>query len=761
MSKKYKKIFYDFLMPYIIILAISLGSGFLIQNKTIKTLQQEVIDNNFAMLEQAQTSLDARFTEVSYIIKQITMKTDILKFCYVTNPFYGSNVCKILYTQKSIPNFSLTNNFVEDYYIIYGDNETILSPNSTYKFDEFHNYILYRDNMKLNGWKDFYFGRYKSNKYVLIKDVTYKNKKDDMLICMQSFGTSPSAKGVIMMILDNRQIEDRLMKLNIQNNGWAYIIDQNNDLISSVSSNNINHLPLVDFPSRKGFIRDRNMLITYTTSDYNGWKYVMAQPYDMVIKKVSYIKKITVYTFGIMLFIGLSIAYNIAARNSKYMSSIIEDIGINYSKNDLKSTYALIRNTFVNLFKDNQDLKSTIEEQSTLLKDSFIRRLFKGEIKTKQELSMLMQHTGVSLSGKSYGVIIITIDEYQDTLSPDILKDLDIKRTILIETLNQINNGNFFIHVIEQDKIALLIAYNDTNYLKSETCQKIEKLKINMYDRYITNMHFAIGSTYKDILDVSLSYKEAFYLTNYKGFMGNDIIWYDMFNNTCNTFYYPEDIEFRLINSIKSGNNEELEKILAQLYNKNFITDNISVQNAHIFLCNILGTMAKLYDQMSINDEHIIHQITSIADTITAPGNNKIMLFSHISNIAYKLCEIANQSKKSHNAKLIQDIVLFINNHYSEYDLSLIKVSQEFGLSEVYLSQFFKEQTGENFSNYVEKTRMDKARNFLSTTQLSINEISNKVGYNSVNTFCRAFKRINGITAGQYRIKSKSASLNH
>ena len=84
-------------------------------------------------------------------------------------------------------------------------------------------------------------------------------------------------------------------------------------------------------------------------------------------------------------------------------------------------------------------------------------------------------------------------------------------------------------------------------------------------------------------------------------------------------------------------------------------------------------------------------------------------------------------------------------------NLSLAVLAERFNYSPAYLSIFFKEQMGTNFSAYVDVMRMEHSIHLLRETNLSITEISDRVGYNSSNSFCRAFKRIFDISPGQYR----------
>jgi YesN/AraC family two-component response regulator len=78
-------------------------------------------------------------------------------------------------------------------------------------------------------------------------------------------------------------------------------------------------------------------------------------------------------------------------------------------------------------------------------------------------------------------------------------------------------------------------------------------------------------------------------------------------------------------------------------------------------------------------------------------------------------------------------------------------IATTFNISEGYVSSLFKEQAGINFTDYVEKQRIRKACELLKTTEMNINEISEKVGYNSVQSFRRAFKRLHGFKPSELR----------
>lgn len=72
------------------------------------------------------------------------------------------------------------------------------------------------------------------------------------------------------------------------------------------------------------------------------------------------------------------------------------------------------------------------------------------------------------------------------------------------------------------------------------------------------------------------------------------------------------------------------------------------------------------------------------------------------------------------------------------------------GLNPSYLSRIFKEETKSTFSEYLNRVRIDAARNLLESGQYSLKQISSQAGFSSYNYFFRVFKEMTGVTPQTY-----------
>jgi len=92
----------------------------------------------------------------------------------------------------------------------------------------------------------------------------------------------------------------------------------------------------------------------------------------------------------------------------------------------------------------------------------------------------------------------------------------------------------------------------------------------------------------------------------------------------------------------------------------------------------------------------------------------------------------------------------YIHQHFNE-PITLEDVCAATGFSISYFSTMFKKETGEGFSKYLSRIRIERAKSLLQDTNLSIAEICNQVGYSDLKHFTSTFKKMTSLNPGQYR----------
>ena len=103
------------------------------------------------------------------------------------------------------------------------------------------------------------------------------------------------------------------------------------------------------------------------------------------------------------------------------------------------------------------------------------------------------------------------------------------------------------------------------------------------------------------------------------------------------------------------------------------------------------------------------------------------------------------------NLKIIQSATEYISQNYT--DVTALEVAEYCNLSYSYFSRTFKKIMNQSFTEYLNSYRLTKAVQLLSSTDKSIVEISEKLGFSTPSYFIQQFKAKNGVSPKKYREK--------
>lgn len=103
----------------------------------------------------------------------------------------------------------------------------------------------------------------------------------------------------------------------------------------------------------------------------------------------------------------------------------------------------------------------------------------------------------------------------------------------------------------------------------------------------------------------------------------------------------------------------------------------------------------------------------------------------------------------------IRKSIRYIHENYNK-NITIDEISDYLNINKSYFCNLFKESTGVTFSYFLNYLRIEKSKNLLLNTDLSLLDIAIEVGYNSQNYFTIIFKKYLNQTPSQYRKKGLS-----
>lgn len=142
----------------------------------------------------------------------------------------------------------------------------------------------------------------------------------------------------------------------------------------------------------------------------------------------------------------------------------------------------------------------------------------------------------------------------------------------------------------------------------------------------------------------------------------------------------------------------------------------------------------------SLNCLHMVGQTVTIDD-----------LKGYMTDILLRAIEFREKATGSQYRNILKAAMGYIDNNFHNEDISLNRVAKEVNISPNYLSAMFSQEMKMTFVEYLTSKRMEKAREYLSNSDLRSGEIAVSIGYKDPHYFSFLFKKIHGCTPRDYR----------
>jgi AraC-like DNA-binding protein len=498
----------------------------------------------------------------------------------------------------------------------------------------------------------------------------------------------------------------------------------------------------------------------YYQKEYQGEKYLISsmqmglqqnyllivQNYNEVFRDLINLQRDFVIFSGIFLFLIVLMLLPISRRIYLPVRSFMDFI-LNSDINTepalpIKDEFAYFRNMYQNVEELNKRLFIKSESYEPMAEQLELSRLADNEINYSEFRENLPHHwLAEDPAGELY-VLLFKIDRYMSDLYK--MEEVGVRLllnavTNIIHTLHD-DNYKYAVFSRNQDTLCVIIRFAeaDTEGIVVgfiEQCRLVIKRDLNI----------TVSASYSGAVSGAARLYEAFgqakeYL-QYRFIFGPDRI---IGREQCRVnienlnLHYPYLMDEKLISAIEEQNISlammVLEDIKKALYNLQFVNITISVM---VLINKVVLTLSKMVGNASLSFDLEVSGFYK--KTINAEFIDDI--FRELGQyIESALKGEGKMDGRNRNGINITEIIDFIQNNYSNKNLSSQMISDYLGMSNRYIMYRFKENTGISLSEYIADVRMHKAAALLQNTNLSIHQVALQTGIENYTYFYRLFK---------------------
>lgn len=739
---------FRFMISYAGVLLIPLLVCLLSYQFAFNTVKEEIKQNNLSMLTRSRNLIDAQIETIHSLMMQSADNNTIISFIDKDldrpNEFYTA-ASKAISELAYIFKYSNTD-ILDDIYLYVDKTDYIVTRYELYKTQLFHKMVL-KENISYEAWINELENQASYQQYIVTdKKIKYVQRVP--------FGVNKPAQGAVICTINKDALKSYFNNVHIEDGASLFISDKDGQILVQLSDREI-EMPVISEENwgKEMFTQEVNgtkSTVFNLKSKENGWTYTLILPENVIMHKLTNLKFIISSLFLLAVIIGVVVSYYMANRSGRPIEEVkkqLIDMDEDIAVEEITSTSSL-SGTLAEIMSQKRILADEIEKQKPYLESVLFQKLIKGEFANEKELRYICQKTQINLEADAYWVINCRFFGNNDMFNLDeqTLEDVNLLKLLLKETIQNIISEKMFFYDLDQLTTTIILPKVDISYDMLK--ERINKVNSEMRSEYEVTPYWGISDECNNLLQLWRAFeqsKSALKSGIQEG--DNNFIEYSALVADQTTYYYPEVLEKQLMTYTKEGDSEGIKKLLDIVYTENF--ENRSLQESTIdkLYIEIKGTILKLTkkdDTQFYIDSIEKYMISKTEDDIKK-------CFSKIKDLCSGISATYSQEKKVQQSKLIHRIMNYINEEYANANLGLGMIATNFNISEGYVSSLFKEQAGVNFTEYVENQRINKACELIKTTDLNINDISEKVGYNSVQSFRRAFKRLHGFSPSELR----------
>ncbi|MDI6617081.1 MAG: AraC family transcriptional regulator [Clostridiales bacterium] len=750
--KKHGVIFNWFLSYMIILIIPTLIIG--ISNiATINIVEEEINKSDLFILKRVQNNIDNLLYNAQQLSNEICFNDNIQKIL-TYNKSSNINYYIIHKAVEDLRSYKDSTDLINNYYIYFKDIDIVISPDGSTDEKTFYK-SYYEDSKKFsyNTWHETNRGYYAQ------RCVLLKNPNNDYMTFLYGRSlpllekSSPMAS--IFVMLDDSMFARQIDNANIIGNDIIFVTDKNDNVIYSSNKNaDLKSFGLKTSDKPNGLFRKKinghSFVVSYINSRYFGFRYIIAVPYADFWQKAQYVKKYALISFLLCLSIGGIVTALLIIKNYNPIRKLVKSLEPLSSSTYASSSdeYSFIKNALSSISNNKQDIEKKLESQNKVLKCELIRNILKGRFENEYIINEYLSICGINFDTQYFLVILLYINDAKK----DDLKGCS--KLNLRDKIKKVLEGRYNVYFTEDDNMNIcLINFKEepADGSVKDIVDEISKIQGYIAGNYKINFSLSAGNIHDGIYGISKSYNESAEAMDYKMVMRieGSLCYSDIQKLPENNTKCSFKKELNLINQmIESGN---IESALDELFNSLFMNRHFSLEMSKCFKMNIMSTLTKIVNDMdNIESRKYVNLISNIEQIMECESKDEIK--QKIIYIIDSVRKYVNCKKDRHKKSDLQNkIIKYIAKNYNDPDLNVSAVAEHLGMHPVYISQAFKEQSGQSILDYIHKIRIEKAKEILKCPENTIEKAANDVGYANVRTFIRVFKKYEGINPGLYK----------
>ena len=773
-----KAILHQYFFTYFIVLFIPLLLCCNYYVRILSVISEDDIRARKTELLHSAELVDDFIEELTYLADMLVGLPDVNIFRFKENVLEYPNTHEVISLRDKLFNPTQINQSVFAFFLFFDRSQVVINDQIAYDYEDFYDLYLRRDaDGSYGAWKTYLSDEMEKGVNAM-EPYWYKGEGGLELLAysrpLPNNGYSASS-GVVRIFFKRSVLEDFMSaaggaKLQYILDGFGNVIYYTHaDIFEEEKLTIEDFIQKVENTRKKEIEEDKGQeheviagmwegpvklagrnYVALRYSAPSGYSYCTLLPETQLnARKMANMLTLTIFIL-LAAAVGLFLCWHMSVRSATPLNQLMKQASrLTERDQEHNSVFVKLSDIFQYLAGVNSDLVEMMEEQKPYIRNAFVNRLLFGNPLSREEEDLLANRMDFDRNGMVFCVLIfriITLDSVEE-------KSVDLLSTCLLSLMEMIKKefpGSLYAATGE-DQVSLImrVPHKNRDSIESLVEEKLLRIREELPANIAERIFVYGGNVVEEMEDVYESYHNAaFAFMNEKERTESQVIWFRKNNKKMVAVFPYFELSVKLTRLVTSGDEQGLHDALKEIMTQYILESNLPAWLQQILLNELQAILFHILVRLELEEQEYQKYFSELEK------EHRIPLIEQITStlgLYRSLCALVNEKKTKEAGKMMPAILAFLDANYGDPDLSLTMVADTFRISVPYLSSLFKASAGVNFSNYVEDVRIEKAKGFLTNTAMSVGEIAVATGYSSTNSFSRAFRRVTGDSASEYR----------
>lgn len=754
-------IVYGWILSYVLIILIPVTMTGLAYWQAKRIIEDEINNSNTLMLENIRDSLDSTLSQLDKFSTEIEAD-QYVRDAYQMKTMDSSSYYTLYMAASAFSHYKILSGVIQNSYVYLKDIKMVVTPGTVNTDADYFDDYLSDEGYTFGDWSTLVGGLHNGEFATLPRahDRAGANRDESYIrsFPILSFG-DVSANLVITLNFDS-------LLANVSKDRNALIVDGNNTIVAQ--SDRSAAYPGLRYDRMKGqsgiltdTIGGRSVVLSYIKSGQNTWKYITVTPTSVFWQRAEYIRSLMLGGLILCVLMGSLLSYYFIRRNYGPVRAIVDSLRLrqHVENPESRNEFAYLQKVINTAFEEKEKIQHKLDRQNEFLKSDLIASLIRGR-RSSAPVDELLTSYDIAFRYEAFTVVLIFIESMDEGLwkagayrnaDPYDLAVFSI-RNVVEEIMNRRNIG--FVAEVGDMLACIVNTGSSPEALRAELKQDTAEAKNFLAENFAIRLRFSVGDVHIGIPEIPESYREAVTAMEYARVMELEgtVFYPDIAGEEDMDFYYPVAKEHRLVNYIQSADSTRAGLVLEDIFRNDLMKNSTSVEITRFLMMNLVGTVMKTFRAAEDEDNRKFIEKTDPARQLMACRTLTEMK-NMMAHIIQEVCRY-NGSQRAHTGSTIRDTVRrLVHENYADSSFGIGGIASVIGKTPYYISKIFKEETGEGILEYLNGTRVEKAKELLKNGSFNQNQIAEKVGFTNVRTFQRVFKKREGVTPGKIKTR--------